>query len=55
LLLRRAAPAEAATSELARLIGVLTERNGLGQLRDALIGALNGQNRRIGELTGVAA
>jgi hypothetical protein len=43
---------EAATSELARLIGVLTERNGMGQLRDALIGALNGQNRRIGELTG---
>jgi hypothetical protein len=43
-------PAEAATSELARLIGTLAERNGLSQLRDALIGAINGQNRRIAEL-----
>lgn len=45
-------PSQAATAELARLIGTLAERNGLGQLRDALIGAINGQNRRIGELTG---
>ncbi|MFM7346568.1 MAG: hypothetical protein ACKO1J_14520 [Tagaea sp.] len=42
---------EAATAELARLIGALAERNGLGQLRDALIGAINGQNRRIAGLT----
>jgi hypothetical protein len=50
--LEKIGPGEAATSELARLIGVLAERNGLGQLRDGLIGIVNGQNRRLAERTG---
>jgi hypothetical protein len=49
LALEKIGPGEAATSELARLIGVLAERNGLGQLRDGLIGIVNGQNRRLAE------
>jgi hypothetical protein len=50
--LENTGPGAAATSELARLIGVLAERNGLGQLRDGLIGIVNGQNRRLAERTG---
>ncbi|MFM7344985.1 MAG: hypothetical protein ACKO1J_06420 [Tagaea sp.] len=46
---------EAATAELARLIGALAERNGLRQLRDALIGAIKGQNRRIADRAGASA
>ena len=45
-------PGEAATAQLARLIGVLAERNGLGQLRDGLIAIVNGQNRQLAERTG---
>lgn len=50
--LEKMGPGEEATAQLARLIGVLAERNGLGQLRDGLIGIVNGQNSRLAERAG---
>lgn len=50
--LEKMGPGEESTAQLARLIGVLAERNGLGQLRDGLIGIVNGQNSRLAERAG---
>ncbi len=43
-------PADQAKAEMARLVEALGERNGLSQVRDALLRALDGQNRQIAQL-----